>query len=75
MCYLSGVVLGPVKPTLSTHVLSRVSTALSDRGAPLTAESVPCARGAGLLPVNKYALQRNSRDYSSNERTMVDHIS
>ena len=61
MRYLPGVVPGPAESALSTHVLSRVYTALTERG-----ESLKCpvcrakhvlSEGAGLLPVNQYALQ------------------
>ena len=34
--YLSGVVPGPAESALSTHVLSRLYTALTERGEPLT---------------------------------------
>ena len=56
---VDGVVPGPAESALSTHVLSRVYTALTERGEPLTvcrAKHV-LSEGAGLLPVNQYALQ------------------
>ena len=57
MWYLSGVVPGPAESALSTHVLSRVYTALTERGEPLTEVSRVCrakhelSEGAGLLPM------------------------